>query len=1200
MDLVPTSPENSVRIPLKNTEGEYIDIEGPDLPPSEDVITALRDEDAHVEIWHRVACLYYSHQRHDDFRVIAEEGCKIKYKTHKESSISPLAMSVAAYFSQRGYEENDESLLLKATNWYNSVGNKLGVTGFEADYYVGRAFLYLNMKDTEQADKHFSFILSSLDADFIPALLGKGFIAFGKQDYQTALSFFRRVLTLDPYHPTNVRVCIGHCFWKLNQREKAKIAFERALEVQPDDVDALSALAVYHLSTMKQHSIVQGMKMLAQAYSKNSKHAMTLIFLADHYYFKRDFDRSLDFALRAFTDTSLHDRHDIRKLSAFILGRNYQAKEDFKLALHYFYEALKEPENGFLLPNFGLAHCYLHLNDVERSINALNKILSKEPNNFLARKMFGVLACSSENTSRRTKAQEYLKSILENEPEDRVSRIALATALEGLDDTQSYENYKKVLQMYHESPPPEILNNVGSTLFSLQEYAKAYGYFRSALQVLNNNGRSHFSITVQYNIARALEALCDYRSAETLYKEILNEHPSYYSCFIRLAVMAREKGNLYDSSTHFKEALEYSRDHPDVWAFLGSLHLGNQETLPARQKFLRILDMSGETKHDSYASVALGNVTLNDLHRYIFDKTPCHTDDQRMKTQYIMSRALNYFKTILEKESNNIYAANGVGCILALKGLLTEAREVFSQVREATTDFKDVWMNIAHTYLEQDMYFNAAQMYETISKKFSLHSDFKLLQYIAKAHYLNGSYEAARIALLKCRRVAPQDPRILFVLGLTLRKLGWKTFSSQKADLKLVQDGYKYLNLAFKIFQGLEGIVDSDGHSRMHYAASEQARFCDDLIKQTPHMMSRVEAAYKEEQKLKSKREMEMKAFRERQYNEKMLLEQKKKEMEDEVQKRRDEVNSYAEKVKKSWEAETIVKRKKEIKEEPEEVHFIQINEEDLKPRTKKSRVTRKKRQQKADSDEYEEKKLVPPLKLRLTRKRKAKRIVDDDDSDSPSVSTAENVTASQTELLIEQEVEESRQEATNTEIGAQEQDATSIDTDVKEEAKTFIEAGVNVELQEAVDDKAPLTNVLKCEDTTDSQLGAMEENYVSGTLSEDNGLPEPLVSEDKTLEAAEDLENRKSSVDEFNRSVTRDYDNLDINIFSFGQVTNGGNRTGAGNSSSQTVEGNGDSDLYEGLPVLVPFNEEEPEVNDDFDFDCLPPVLHKADSDLE
>ncbi|ODN02181.1 RNA polymerase-associated protein CTR9 [Orchesella cincta] len=1163
MELVPSSSGDSVRIPLKSAEGEYIDIEGPDLPPPADVITALRDEEATVEVWHRVAVLYYRHLRYDDFYHIATEGCKAKKNTHSHScpelSVTPLALSIAAYFSQRGHHENNEDLLVKATNWYNHTGNKMGVNGFEADYYAGRAFLYLNMRDVEQADKHFTFILSSLNPDFIPALLGKGFIAFGKKDFPTALTFFRRVLTLDPSHPTNVRLCIGHCFWNLNQREKARVAYERALEVQPNDVNALSALAVYHLSTMKQNSIVKGVKMLADAYTRDSNHTVALIFLADHYYFKRDFDKSLDLALKAFKNTPVDE---MRKHSAFIVGRNYQAKEDFKLALHYYYEALKEPDNGFLLPHFGLAHCYLHLDDVDWSSKALSKILSIEPNNFLAKKMFGVLACNSENPSKRAKAQEYLKSVLESEPDDLTSQIAFATALEGLDNGQAYENYKKVLATYEKQeqpPPPEILNNVGCTVFSLQDYSKAHNFFASALQALNDNEDTSSSITIQYNKARALEALCDYRSAETLYKEILTKHASYYGCFIRLAVMAREKGNLYESSTHFKEALEFSRDHPDVWAFLGSLHLGNKETNPARQKFLRILDMSEETKHDSYASVALGNVVLSDLHRYIFDKTPCHTDDQRLKIQYKMNEALSFYKRILEKESNNIYAANGVGCILALKGLLTEAREVFSQVREATVDFRDVWMNIAHTYLEQDMYFNAVQMYETINRRFSQHTDFKLLQYIAKAHYLHGSYEAARITLLKCRRVAPYDPRILFVLGLTLRKLGWKTFMSKKADLQLVQEGLKYLNHAFKIFRSLESIKDKEGNMKsLNAAASEQAHFCDDLIKQTPHLMSQVEAAYKEEQKLKSKREMEMKAYRERQNKDKMLRELRKKQEFDELQKRRDEVNRKAEQVKKSWEAETQIKRKKQTKEVPEEVHFIQVSEELLKPKGKKSKSSRKKNQQKIDSDD-DINVVIPPKKTRRSKRKitSTKFIVNDDDSDSPCVSTSDNTTATASQI----EVFNSEPELLKKETVEPQQDVTATENEVAIVADESAET-VHANAEAKVD-----------------------------TLKSEEVMGEARAS------ASEQAESPTSSLEAFNNRVRKDYDNLDVNIFSLDQVTNDGNNPGCSSNASETSGGNDDSAIYEGLPLLVPFDEEVPLMND-FDEDSEPPVLDKMDFD--
>lgn len=41
---------------------------------------------------------------------------------------------------------------------------------------------------------------------------------------------------------------------------------------------------------------------------------------------------------------------------------------------------------------------------------------------------------------------------------------------------------------------------------------------------------------------------------------------------------------------------------------------------------------------------------------------------------------------------------------------MNEARDIFAQVREATADFCDVWLNIAHIYVEQKQYISAIQM----------------------------------------------------------------------------------------------------------------------------------------------------------------------------------------------------------------------------------------------------------------------------------------------------------------------------------------------------------------------------------------------------------------------------------------------------------------------------------------------------------
>lgn len=71
---------------------------------------------------------------------------------------------------------------------------------------------------------------------------------------------------------------------------------------------------------------------------------------------------------------------------------------------------------------------------------------------------------------------------------------------------------------------------------------------------------------------------------------------------------------------------------------------------------------------------------------------------------------MTMYKAVLRNDSRNIWAANGIGCVLAHKGHINEARDVFAQVREATADMCDVWLNIAHIYVEQRQFVGAVQM----------------------------------------------------------------------------------------------------------------------------------------------------------------------------------------------------------------------------------------------------------------------------------------------------------------------------------------------------------------------------------------------------------------------------------------------------------------------------------------------------------
>ena len=73
--------------------------------------------------------------------------------------------------------------------------------------------------------------------------------------------------------------------------------------------------------------------------------------------------------------------------------------------------------------------------------------------------------------------------------------------------------------------------------------------------------------------------------------------------------------------------------------------------------------------------IALGNVWLQTLHQPSKDKE---------KEKKYQDRALAMYKSVLRNDHKNIWAANGIGAVLAHKGCIQEARDIFAQVHGRT------------------------------------------------------------------------------------------------------------------------------------------------------------------------------------------------------------------------------------------------------------------------------------------------------------------------------------------------------------------------------------------------------------------------------------------------------------------------------------------------------------------------------------
>jgi RNA polymerase-associated protein CTR9 len=95
------------------------------------------------------------------------------------------------------------------------------------------ANIILLSQKSKDLDKVFANYKSALNIDpnFIPALIGLACVHYQRKNYKAALSFYQKVLKIQPDIVPDVRMPIGICFYKLDMEDEASLAFRRVLEL---------------------------------------------------------------------------------------------------------------------------------------------------------------------------------------------------------------------------------------------------------------------------------------------------------------------------------------------------------------------------------------------------------------------------------------------------------------------------------------------------------------------------------------------------------------------------------------------------------------------------------------------------------------------------------------------------------------------------------------------------------------------------------------------------------------------------------------------------------------------------------------------------------------------------------------------------------------------------------------------------------
>lgn len=857
-----------------------------------------------------------------------EQGIKddcLSYPDIEKDEMRTLDTLAAYYVMQARSERNSDAkrdLFQKATKLYTladkAMSRAMDDPQLYANHLLGRALFCMMSGEANkvgQAATQFNFVLQT-DSSNIPATLGKACIAFNNKNYKESLTLYRKALRDESANcPADVWLGLGHCFYKMGNIEKAKLAFKRALKMDKKCVGALIGGAVIELNDKTPDSIKEGVRMLLQAYQYDKTDPMTLNLLADHFFLKnysqflstgehQSIGHVQHLSLHAFHNT---ENESMRAESCYHLARSYHIQEDYDQAFQYYYQSSQFASANFVLPQYGLGQLYIKRGDVENAASCFEKVLKVHPNNYETMKILGSLYASSVNQAKRDQAKTYLRKVTQMTPDDVEAWIELAQILEQNDCPGSLQAYETAIKIFREKVhmddiPPEILNNVAALHFRMSNLTEARKFYEQSLQRCKSEiesqdagagagGSSYYSsisTTINYNMARLYESLNESEKAVKEYKDILREHPNYIDCYLRLGCIARDRGQINDASYWFKEVFRVSQNHPDGWSLIGNMHMAKQEWGPAQKKFERIITQP-ETKEDTYAHVALGNIWLQTLHQ------PQIIRDQEKNKRHF-DRAMSLYKQVLRLDAKNMYATNGIGCLLAHKGCIPEARDVFAQVREATADFPDVWLNIAHIYVEQKQFVAAIQMYENCLKKFHKNSNTDILMYIARAHY-RCAYAAndasimlvklreCKKIILKARRVAPYDPVILFNLALVLEKLAMKVMQDEKSVLSTVLSAVHELGLAKKYFDSIHETGDRQRFD-LELVRQESKR-CQDLLHQATHHVARAKKQDEEERRVKQQQEEERNALRAKFLEEQQKIQDEKMKKEQEMIEKR-------------------------------------------------------------------------------------------------------------------------------------------------------------------------------------------------------------------------------------------------------------------------------------------------------------------------
>lgn len=504
--------------------GDIVTIdELPDDP--QELISFLEGESCAVKYWILVAQAYARARKFNEAIAIAEKGASVKTKSDRDRLLVLLS-SIHFAFVNDGVNRSEH--VQKALEALAQVEDSNDVPAL-----VSKAILHVHKDEAESALQLFDRLLK-LDSTNCIALLGKAQVTLSKtQNYSNALKIYQQVLVLNPLMKPDPRIGIGLCFWYLKDRSMAINSWKRALEIDPDNYKAklLLTLAKFDevfTNSLSDEQFIEGYKSVISETNELHQKAPTdkvlLVVLASYFYSKGDHELVEKIINKVVTSSSDElNAAKSSKLTPFIskilsqgsfwLGRVAYAKNDFTQAQKYFHEAIRLDDNN-LLAKLGLGQAQLSRGSSEEATITFESIVRSNSKCLEFNYALGLLYSQLKSRSKNEQAIQTLERYI------RLSNNR-GLVVANMKDDEAYLNkepvvlnaYLQLSQLYQSKDISQSLSYLQKAIESRKQID-----LDAPLEVYNNIGVFNFiknnEAAAAENFAIALEKADQYQVPE--------------------------------------------------------------------------------------------------------------------------------------------------------------------------------------------------------------------------------------------------------------------------------------------------------------------------------------------------------------------------------------------------------------------------------------------------------------------------------------------------------------------------------------------------------------------------------------------------------------------------------------------------------------------------------------------------------------